>query len=355
MNLEDQAGAIRSGEELDISAVEIYLKEQQPDLKGELKVTQFPGGASNLTYLLSFEDKEFVLRRPPFGHKAKSAHDMGREFKVMQGLQEQYPYVPKMIAFCQDDSVIGSEFYIMERLNGIILRGELPKELSLSEQDKTQLCRSMVDRFVELHNVDWESTSLTSLAKEGDYVERQISGWCDRYVKARTEDAPEFNGVMDWLKKHMPKQIKRCLVHNDYRFDNIVLNAENPMNIVGVLDWEMATIGDPLMDLGNSLAYWVEKDDPPQFHMLRRQPSHLPGMMTRQEIVDYYLEKSGLQINSFDFYSVYGLFRLGVIIQQIYYRYFHGQTKDKRFAGFIHMVNYLEGYLQDKINTSDLS
>ncbi|WP_020407374.1 phosphotransferase family protein [Hahella ganghwensis] len=355
MSLVDSAGAVRSGEELDVKAIDHYMKQVVPGLTGELKITQFPGGASNLTYLLSYDDREFVLRRPPFGHKAKSAHDMGREFRVMQGLQAVYPYVPKMVGFCDDHEVIGSEFYVMERLRGIILRADVPKNLNLSASDCTTLCHNLVDRLVDLHQINWKQTTLKELARPGDYVERQINGWCDRYLKSHTDDAPEYTEVMAWLKERQPSQIQQCLVHNDYRFDNLVLDPDNPMNIIGVLDWEMATIGDPLMDLGNSLAYWIQQDDPQPLHVLRRQPTHLPGMLSRQQVVDYYLEKSGLDIDNFDFYEVYGVFRLVVIIQQIYYRYYHGQTQDKRFAGFIQMVKYLEGYLRDKISASSLS
>ncbi|ABC33269.1 predicted aminoglycoside phosphotransferase [Hahella chejuensis KCTC 2396] len=351
----DNAGVVRAGEELNASAIDGFLKQHVSGLHGEPHIKQFPGGASNLTYLLQYPDQEFVLRRPPFGRKAKSAHDMGREYRVMQGLRELYPYVPAMVAFCEDESIIGGEFYVMERLKGVILRGDPPAGLNFSESDQRALCRNMVDRLVELHQADWESTTLKALLKEGDYVERQIDGWCDRYRRAKTDDAPDFEEVMSWLQQHRPKQIRRCLVHNDYRFDNLVLDPDNLMNIIGVLDWEMATIGDPLMDLGNSLAYWVQRDDPAPLHMLRRQPTHLPGMMSRAEIVDYYLQRADLSIPSFDFYEVYGMFRLVVIIQQIYYRFYHGQTQDKRFAGFIQAVQYLDGYLRDKIHASSLS
>lgn len=270
----------------------------------------------------------------------------------MRGLQNLYPYVPEMVAFCEDESVLGAEFYVMERLRGIILRKDIPSDMTLAPEQARALCEAMVERLVELHNVPWQGSALSQLAKEGDYVERQISGWSDRYRRARTDDAPDYEVIMAWLEEHRPRQIRQCLVHNDYRFDNLVLDPDDPMRITGVLDWEMATIGDPLMDLGNSLAYWIEKDDPQQLHMLRRQPSHLPGMLTRQELVDLYLQKSGIRLESFKFYEIYGIFRLVVIIQQIYYRYFHKQTQDPRFAPFIHMVNYLEGYLQRKIEAA---
>jgi aminoglycoside phosphotransferase (APT) family kinase protein len=349
MSLQDSAGDVRQGEELDPAVIGQWLTQRVPGLTLPLSIHQFPGGASNLTYLLSFANREVVLRRPPFGHKAKSAHDMGREYRVMQGLRSVYPYVPEMLAFCENDSVIGSEFYVMERLNGVILRTNLPPDMSLSATDARQLCGNMVQRLVDLHQVDWEGTPLKELAREGDFVERQLSGWSDRFQKARTPDVPDYQAITQWLGANRPAQIRKCLVHNDYRFDNLVLDSANPMNIIGVLDWEMATIGDPLLDLGNSLAYWIEASDPAPLQLMRRQPTHLPGMMSRDELVACYLAKSGLQVDSFRFYEVFGVFRLVVILQQIYYRFYHGQTQDKRFAGFGQLVNFLEGYLQQRI------
>ncbi len=351
MSLNDQAGDVRQGEELDITKVETWIKDKIPGLEGNMRVSQFPGGASNLTYLLTFDNRDLVLRRPPFGKKAKSAHDMGREFTVMKGLQSVYPYVPEMLAFESDPEVIGADFYVMERLDGIILRTNLPKGMTLEPEAAKQLCHNMVDRLVDLHQVDWASTELKSLARPGDFVERQVDGWCDRFTRARTDDVPAYTEIMNWLKNNRPAQMAQCLVHNDYRFDNLVLDADNPMNIIGVLDWEMATIGDPLLDLGNSLAYWVEAGDPPPIQMMRRQPTHLPGMLTRQELVDYYLERSGYPVEDFRFYEVFGIFRLVVIIQQIYYRYFHGQTQDKRFAGFGQLVNFLAGHIARRIES----
>ncbi len=349
MSLQDSAGEIRAGEELDPVAVGDWLRARIDGLELPLQIRQFPGGASNLTYLLQFANRELVLRRPPFGHKAKSAHDMGREYRVMEGLRAVYPYVPRMLAFCDDEDVIGSEFYVMERLNGLILRTNLPEGLSFTPDQARALCENMIQRLVDLHQVEWRGTALRELAREGDFVERQVSGWSDRFVKARTPDVPDYTDIMAWLEASRPPQIRQCLVHNDYRFDNLVLDSADPLRIVGVLDWEMATIGDPLLDLGNSLAYWIEAADPAPLQLMRRQPTHLPGMMTRQELVDCYLRRSGLQPKSFQFYEVFGVFRLVVIIQQIYYRYFHGQTRDKRFAGFGQLVNFLEGYLRTRM------
>ena len=342
MTLEDQAGQVREGESLDSSAVDAYFKGLIPSLSGTPDITQFPGGASNLTYQITYGDQAYILRRPPFGRIAKSAHDMVREAKVIRALKPVYPYVPEIIGICEDHDVLGCDFYVMEKLSGIIPRQNMPKALVLNDLDTRKLCLNVIDKLIELHQVNIAGTDLEKMNKGAGYVERQITGWSDRYIKSQTPDATSFERVMAWLKNNMPDDIAQVVIHNDFRFDNVVLSVENPFEVIGVLDWEMATIGDPLMDLGNSLAYWVQADDDPQFQMMRRQPTHLEGMLSREEVVAYYLEKTGYPVKSFAFYEIYGLFRLAVIIQQIYYRYFHGQTKDKRFAGFVHAAKYLE-------------
>ena len=343
MALQDQSTRIREGEELDAVAIDRYLKAHIDGLEGSPVVSQFPGGASNLTYLIEYPSREFVLRRPPFGKKAKSAHDMGREYRILSQLNAGFPYCPKAYVNCTDPEVIGCDFYVMERLKGVILRSSLPPELNLNADQTRQLCKSFIDKMVELHQVDYNACGLADLGKPEGYVERQISGWIDRYEKALTPDAPTWEPVKAWLRAKMPADHPRPgIIHNDYRFDNVILDAENPMQIIGVLDWEMATIGDPLMDLGNTLAYWIEATDPAPVQLMRRQPSNAPGMLTRQEFVAYYAERAGITIDCIDFYYTYGLFRLAGIVQQIYYRYYHGQTKDQRFAQFIHMNTLLE-------------
>jgi len=354
MSLIDQADSVREGEELDAAVVDGYLKDKIEGLQGQPQIKQFSGGASNLTYLLQYENRDLILRRPPFGHIAKSAHDMVREAKIMDALRPVYPYAPDVAAICEDHDVMGCDFYVMERLVGIIPRKNMPKELSLTEEETRKLCLNVIDKFVELHAVDYKAAGLDHIGKGAGYVKRQIEGWSDRYVKAKTDDAAGFERVMAWLKDKMPEDVGTCVIHNDYRLDNVVLNADNPFEIIGVLDWEMATLGDPLMDLGNSLAYWIQADDDDMAQMMRRQPTHLPGMLTRQELVDYYLDKSQLSVDCFDFYEIYGLFRLAVIAQQIYNRYHSGQTKNETFATFIFAVNYLEERCLKLIEASKL-
>lgn len=344
----DKAAPVRNGDEIDAMAVQQWLQKEMKDFPAIVNVTQFKGGASNLTYQLDTDDgNAYILRKPPAGTKAKSAHDMNREFQIMKRLKPVYPYLPEMIAFCNDESVLGADFYVMEKVKGIILRAELPKGMQLNVDQTRELCLSVIDKMIELHQVDYKKAGLEDLGKGAGYVQRQISGWSDRYRKAKTENVPDYENIMHWLSENMPEDVATCIIHNDYRLDNVILNPENPSEVLAVLDWEMATLGDPLMDLGNSLAYWVEANDPPPFHMLRRQPTHLPGMLTRDELVQYYAEKTGLQVEDFTFYRIYGLFRLAVIAQQIYYRFHHGQTTNPVFGTFHMMVTYLETYCNE--------
>lgn len=337
----DAAKAVREGESFDVEKMDAWLKRHTNGLTGHPEVQQFAGGASNLTYLLRYPERDLILRRPPFGHKAKGAHDMAREYNVQKALKPVYPAVPDMVALCQDPAVMDSDFYVMERIHGIIPRANLPKGLNLDRAQTRQLCLGVIDKLIELHQVDYQAAGLDHIGKGAGYVERQISGWSGRYEKSRTWNVPGWRYVMDWLKANKPDDVATVIIHNDFRFDNVVLDAEDPMKIIGVLDWEMATLGDPLMDLGNTLAYWVEAGDDRIQQSLRRQPTHLPGMLTRREVVEYYCERTGFRPGNWTFYEVYGLFRLAVIIQQIYYRYHHKQTRNPAFRNFWLANHYL--------------
>jgi len=343
MHFTDKPAKVRQGEELDLNAVEQFLKDTIPGLSGELVVEQFPSGYSNLTYLIKIGNRELVLRRPPFGRKAKTAHDMGREYRILQALNPVFPCCPKPLAYTDDESVIGGPFYVMERIRGIILRKDFPKGLELTPDQMHSLCENLVDVHYTLHSIDYHSIGLEGFGKPEGYVKRQVEGWSGRYKAARTPDAPGFERVMRWLQDKMPPDFfSPAVIHNDYKFDNVVLDPDNPLKIIGVLDWEMATIGDPIMDLGSSLGYWVESGDPPHFQAARTLPTNLPGALTRNELVKRYAEKAGISIDNFDFYLCFGLFRLAVIAQQIYYRFYHGQTRDERFKSLIRSVHVLE-------------
>ncbi|MDG3013117.1 phosphotransferase family protein [Speluncibacter jeojiensis] len=346
-DLTDQPRALRDEDSFDVDAMHAWLSERVPGLTGPPQVRQYAGGASNLTYLLRYPERDLILRRPPAGHKAASAHDMGREVTVQQHLAPVYRYVPEIVAFCQDPAVIGCDFYVMERLEGIILRQDLPEGMTLSAQQARLLTTRAVESLIELHQVDPVAAGLDTLGRGSGYVQRQVSGWSRRFRESHTDNVGDFAAVMSWLEEHRPDDVAQRLIHGDFRLDNLVLDGPETLNVTGVLDWEMATVGDPLMDLGCALAYWVQADDDAVMQSARRQPTNLPGMLTRAEIVDLYCGRTGFTTGNWAFYEVFGLFRLAVIAQQIYYRYHHGQTTNPAFKDFWSLVNYLEWRCKD--------
>ena len=347
MTIIDQATQVREGEGIDAFALAEYLKQEILELADKIEILQFPSGYSNLTYQIKAYSKGkalyLVLRRPPIGAKVDKGHDMEREYKMLSAIHPVFPKCPRPFAYCSDPAVIGAPFFIMEKLSGVILRKATPSGLDFSQNQVRKLCENLTDSLVEIHSIDVKAAGLDSFGKPEGYVKRQVEGWAARYRKARTEDAPDCEPLMDWLADKMPKDsLNPAIVHNDYKMDNLVLDPSDPAKITGVLDWEMATYADPLMDLGNGLAYWVEEKDPDEMQMVRTMPTNLPGAMTRKEIILRYGEKTGRDVSNFEWYYCFGLFRLIVIAQQIYNRYFHGITSNKRFAMLIHGVRILE-------------
>jgi aminoglycoside phosphotransferase (APT) family kinase protein len=351
----DSARPVRQGEELDVGRLGAHLRQHVPELSDvdEFTVQQFPGGHSNLTYLLIAGGREYVLRRPPFGSKVKSAHDMGREYRILSRLHAVYPKAPEPLVFCEDPDVMGADFYVMRRLRGIILRKEVPPDVGLGESDLRKVQENLVDALVELHGLDYEAAGLGDLGKPKGYVERQVTGWTKRYHGSQTDEIPAMNQVASWLAENMPGEAAASLIHNDFKLDNVVLDPVEPTKIIGVLDWEMSTIGDPLMDLGTTLAYWVEPGDG-ALESLRWGPTTLPGSLTRQEVLDRYAQKSGRRVDDGVFYYAFGLFKTAVIIQQIYYRYKQGLTQDPRFAAFIMGVHVLCNHAARSIDSGKL-
>lgn len=327
---------VRQEDSFDIAAVHTWLS-QKIEINASLpEVMQFRSGASNLTYLLIYPDRELVLRRPPVGQKAASAHDMKREVLIQSRLKANYSLVPEIFALCDDQSIIGSDFYLMEKISGEILRREIPKDIS--SEKIAMIGTSLIEGLAHLHTVD--ADVLAELNKGPGYVRRQVEGWSKRYRNALTDDVPTAENLMKWLENNQPHDRKLCIIHGDWRIDNSVLNPKSG-ELVGVLDWELATVGDPLMDLGSAMAYWADSNDDSDFLDLRRQPSHAPGMPTRREFIEGYLEISKSDCGDFTFYEVFGLFRLAVIIQQIWFRYRAGQTSNPAFAGFGRACNTL--------------
>jgi len=334
----DQPRPVRSGEELEAGKLEAFLRARLPELKGQLVVEQFPKGYSNLTYLIRIGDRELVLRRPPFGAKIKTAHDMGREYRILSHISGRYSKVPRPLAYCEDESVLGAPFYVMERVGGIILRAQAPDGLELPPPLMRRLCESFVENLVEIHAIDYTAAGLGDLGRPQGYVARQIEGWSKRYQNAKTDDIPEMDRLARWLAERMPGESGACLIHNDYKYDNLVLDPEDVSRIKAVLDWEMATIGDPLMDVASTLGYWVEADDPEEWRQQSFGVTTLPGNLNREQLLEHYARRTGRSIDHAVFYHAYGLFKIAVIVQQIYARYKQGLTKDERFGRLIHLV-----------------
>jgi aminoglycoside phosphotransferase (APT) family kinase protein len=305
--------------------------QQLANVRGPLVVEQFPSGYSNLTYLLRMGEQELVLRRPPFGAAIKSAHDMGREYKVLTGLRAVYAKVPQPLLYCADETILGAPFYVMERVRGIILRAQPPRDLTLSAPVMRKLSEQAIDTLAEIHGLDVAAAGLADLGHPQGYTERQISGWTRRYRTAQTDEVATLEQIIPWLQQAMPGDSGATLIHNDYKYDNLILDPTDLTQVIAVLDWEMCTLGDPLMDLGTTLGYWIEASDPPSLIGMFGL-TKLPGNLNRQQVVERYQAASGREIKQPLFYYVYGLFKIAVIIQQIYARYRQGHTQDARFA-----------------------
>jgi len=336
----DRPVAVRAGEELDEDRLSAFLKTRL-DGDGPVAVEQFPSGHSNLTYRVKWGSREMVLRRPPFGSRVKSAHDMGREYHVLSRLHEAYPLAPKVILCCEEASVLGATFYLMEPIRGIVLRRELPPDLNLSSATARALSEAFLDNLVQLHQLDCAKIGLRDLGKPEGYLERQVNGWIDRYHNSATHELSEVGRICSWLTQHIPQSGAPTLVHNDYKYDNIVLDPEDITKIIGVLDWEMCTVGDPLSDLGTTLAYWTDPGDPEEIQKISAVPTTTPGTLTRAELVKRYASATGRDVSNMAFYLAFARFKVAVIIQQIYYRYAQGLTHDERFAALPHRVAVL--------------
>ena len=341
--------AVRVGEEIDIEGLNAFLASKLSIPPGNIAVGQFPAGSSNLTYLIRAGGGEYVLRRPPFGNTVKTAHDMKREFDVLSKLSAVYAPAPKPLVFCDDKSVIGSEFYLMERRNGLIIRGKTERvssphvskgtvgdesTLENSPDYRIDVCKSFIRNLADLHALDYNAAGLGDLGRPEGYARRQVEGWTKRYFAAKTDEWPELENAIGWLNENIPAESGASLVHNDYKFDNIMLDPDDLTKITAVLDWEMVTIGDPLMDLGTTLGYWMSLDAGEEMLNMPFNPRVLMENISRKELVKMYANGTGRDVSNVLFYYVFGTFKIAAICQQIYARYVKGFTQDKRFAGF---------------------
>jgi len=337
----DHPTTVRPGEEIESENLAAFLRGHFSETNGPIRIEQYRSGHSNLTYSIHQGEMELVLRRPPFGSKVKSAHDMGREFRVLSKLHAVYPPAPKVLVYCDDISVLGVPFYLMEPIRGIILRRNPPPGLDFPAATARRLSESFVDDLVRLHGLDYAAVGLADLGKPEGYLARQIRGWTERYAGSQTHEYPEAKQITEWLNDHMPSTGDVGLIHNDYKYDNVVLDPNDVSKIIGVLDWEMSTIGDPLTDLGTALAYWIDASDPEELQSIRWGPTTYPGSFTRAQIVERYANKTGRDVSDIAFYLAFARFKIAVIVQQIYYRYHQGLTKDERFASMPGLIAIL--------------
>lgn len=334
---------MRKPDDIDAEALGAFLRERVPGVHGPLQLRRFRGGYSNLTFLVQSEGRELVVRCPPSGTKAATAHDMEREFRVLSGLRPHFPLCPEPLAYCGDRSVIGRPFYAMERLYGVVLDRRSVRKSGIRAAQLSGVCERLVDVQADLHRLDCRQLPFAAGARPEGYVSRQLDGWIERYERARTPNAPRLRSVVQWLRDERPPEAGRAaLVHNDFKLDNVLLDPTRNFAMTGVLDWEMATIGDPLMDLGCSLAYWVDPGDPWYLRLLRPLPTTERGAWTRRRLVERYAQRTGLPTERMPWFYVFGLFRIAGIAQQIYYRYYHGQTKDRRFRRLVLGVHALD-------------
>ena len=336
LNFLDKAREIRAGEEISNPPFLTFLEETLAEYPGDIDILQFPGGYSNLTYLIKKGSSEFVLRKPPHGANIKSAHDMGREYKVLSLLKPVYAKIPAPICIYKEHDLLGAPFYLMERVKGMILRNQVPDGMTITAESFRRLTVNTIDNLAMLHQLDIKTTGLTELGKPDGYVLRQLEGWINRYFKAETEVIKAMNETATWMQSNIPPETPPAFIHNDYKYDNLVLDPES-LEIKALLDWEMATVGDPLMDLGTSLGYWAEQGDPPALKSFGITGHE--GNLNRQELVERYADASGNKTDNIVFYYVFGCFKIAVIAQQIFARYKQGLTKDPRFAGLIYVTN----------------
>jgi len=326
--------APRSDEGLVLERLEPYLREQLAQTDGALCLRQFKGGHANLTYLLRFGETEYVLRRPPLGPLAPGSHDMQREFRVLSKLFRYFPLAPRSYLHCADESIIGAPFQIMDRRHGIVIRNRMPELESDGPELRRRLSEMIIDVLADLHGVDRAAAGLADLGHPDGFLQRQLVGWKGRWQAAAHQHNADMLKLIAWLELHQPTTRHVSILHNDYKLDNMLVDARDPAIPVAVLDWDMCTSGDALMDLGYLLNQWVEADDDPEWIEWTAMPTWQPGFARRDEVIERYCKRTGFDVDNMRWYYAFSVMKFAVIIQQIYIRYRRGQTEDERFAHY---------------------
>lgn len=335
--------AMRPGEELDVQRIRNWLIQQDGKHSyAYLQIYQFPSGASNLTYLLQNDDWFAVLRRPPFGPLPPKAHDMVREFEFLRALHPHFPLAPQPYWLEHSGEVLGVPFYVMEFRKGVTIDRKFPVDWPTHEEIGQQLSKSLVDALVDLHSIDASDESLAHFGHPQGFLERQVKGWIERYERAKTDDYSDASALMDWLSHSLPASESFTMIHNDYKLNNLLVSYNDGLiRVTGIVDWEMATIGDPLLDLAVALSYWVDADDPIEMQQWLPTVTTQKGFFSRQQLIEAYAKKSGRNVANLPYYQIFAYFKLAVILQQIYARYKKGATRDERFRSFGAAVAFL--------------
>ena len=324
---------VRPGEELDWASLEAYLVGQIPELAGPLEVQQFPSGAANLTYLLRFGPTELVLRRPPFGVVAPGAHDMRREFKVLSRLWRNFDRAPRAYAFCDDKDVIGADFVVMERRRGEVIRNVVPRSMAQHRDVGRRISFALVDAMADMHLLDPAANDLNDLGKPAGFAARQVAGWKTRWDLVRPEDGlPLMDEVPERLAASVPEPTRVSIVHNDLKLDNCQFDPSNPDRVQSIFDWDMTTLGEPLVDLGTLLNYWPDPSDPPDARRVSHEGMLRMGLPTRGEITARYADRTGIDVSSAGWYEAFAQWKTGVVIQQLHNRWKKGESTDPRMA-----------------------
>lgn len=348
--------AVRADERFDEAKLAAHLRGRLPGAERPLAVEQFAGGHANLTYLLRYGDLEYVLRRPPLGPVAATAHDMGREYRVLSVLHRGYALAPRAYLYCEDVEVIGAPFFVMERRRGIVVRRVIPPEFGggLDAEKNRRMSEVVIDALADLHSVDYRAVGLADLGKPEGFLSRQVEGWTGRYERAKTREVTVVGEIVAWLRDRLPPAPPAALVHNDWRLDNMMLDSSDPGRAVAVFDWDMCTRGDPLADLGTLMASWIERGEMLEGSGVGSMPSHVPGFLTRREAIERYCRRRAIDPSTLPYYLVFGLFKMGVILQQIYHRYHLGQTMDERFAALEQIAEVLFEQAKARIHGAGL-
>jgi aminoglycoside phosphotransferase (APT) family kinase protein len=334
-----ETAPVRADEEMDWPRLASYLSSRVSNATGPMHVEQFPGGSANLTYLVRFGDKEYVVRRPPLGAVGPGAHDMTREHKVLSRLWRVFAKAPRSFHLCEDDAVIGAKFIVVERRTGVVIRDRFPASMRNHENLAQRTSFALVDAMAELHNIDPASCELSDLGKPDGFVTRQVAGWYKRWALAKDKEVPLFEQVFDALMRSPPAAQRVSILHNDLKLDNCQFDPAVPDRVKSIFDWDMATLGDPLIDLGTLLGYWPDFDDAEP--RATRPEGALDAFPTRGEIIDHYAGATGIGMDQIGWYEAFALWKTAVVVQQIYIRFARGQTRDERFAAINERVPVL--------------